>query len=124
MFEKASKLKLRFNTSRGSLSTEDLWDLNLESLDKLAISIKKELSETAEQSFIKKKHAGDEVLQLKLDILVHVINVKLEEKEAKRVSAEKAAKRAQILELMQKKELSMLESKSLDELKQELENLV
>ena len=31
MFEKASRLKLRFSTSIGMLSAEDLWDLPLSS---------------------------------------------------------------------------------------------
>jgi hypothetical protein len=33
LFIQAAKSKLRFNTTRGQLTTEDLFDLNLKSLD-------------------------------------------------------------------------------------------
>lgn len=35
MYKQASKMKLRFATSKGNLSVEDLWDLSLPALDRL-----------------------------------------------------------------------------------------
>ena len=43
MFEKASRIKLRYSTNRGVLSVEDLWDLSLEQLDPIAINLSKRL---------------------------------------------------------------------------------
>lgn len=43
MFEKASRIKLRYSTNRGVLSVEDLWDLSLEQLDPIAINLNKSL---------------------------------------------------------------------------------
>ncbi len=123
MFEVASKLKLRFKTSIGSLSTEDLWDLTLPSLDALAKSLNKEVKEESEESFIKSKSKANEILELKFEIVKHVIKVKLEEAEAKKTLAEKKARKAYITEILNKKKDEALSSKSIEELEAELSNL-
>lgn len=51
MFKQASKMKLRFATSKGNLSVEDLWDLSLPVLDKLAVSYDEELAKSPRKSF-------------------------------------------------------------------------
>ena len=60
MFERASKLKLRFNTEKGMVTTEDLWDLpllqrNAVDLDSLAKNLNKAVKESGEESFVLKK---------------------------------------------------------------------
>jgi len=53
MFEKALKNKLRFEGSgQGVLSTEDLFDLSLPTLDKMAKGVNKLLRDEGEDSFI------------------------------------------------------------------------
>ena len=123
MFEKASRLKLRFRMRNGMISVEDLWDLKLEDLDKLAIGLNKELKESAEESFISKKKTGSTVTELKFEIVKHVIDTKLAEDEKRTRRAEIKAKRDQLMSLIQQKELSELESKSVEDLKKELEAL-
>jgi hypothetical protein len=123
LFERASKLKLRFPTNKGILSTEDLWDLSLESLDVIAKAINKQLKADSEESFIGKKSASSSAIELSLEILKHIIAVKLAEKEAKANRAAKAAKVAQLKEIIGKKSLTDLENKSTDDLLKELEAL-
>ena len=41
MFEKASRLKLRFKTQNGIIAVDDLWDLTLDSLNTLAKALNK-----------------------------------------------------------------------------------
>ena len=122
-FIKASRQKLRFKVGNGNVSAEDLWDLTLEQLDLLAIAYDKELKDQTGTSFIKPKVNRTAPVQLKFDVVKYVIETKLAENEARRVRSEKLAKRSQILELMAKKELSSLKSKSLDELQKELDAL-
>lgn len=117
MFEKASRMKLRFNTQRGVLSVEDLWDLPLIQLDNIAIALNKKLQESKTESFIKTRTKDTTELELKFNIAKHIIDVKLQEQEDRLLESEK------ILDLMAKKQDAELEGKSLEELAKELEAL-
>lgn len=121
-FIKATKKKLRFKVGNGNVSTEDLWDLPLETVDKLAVAYSKELDDTNTMSFIKPKRTNSD-LALRFEIAKAVINIRVAEEEASRLRAEKQAKRAQLRDLLAKKELSALENKSVEELQKELDAL-
>jgi uncharacterized protein YabN with tetrapyrrole methylase and pyrophosphatase domain len=122
-FEKATRLRLRFETSRGNLNVEDLWRLPLVELDKLAIALNKQLKESREESFIKAKSKDNKLLELRFDIVKHIIETLLSEDEEKKKAADKRAKREQLLELIAKKKNQELEEKSLEELEAELTKL-
>ena len=122
-FEKATRLRLRFETSRGNLNVEDLWRLPLTELDKLAIALNKQLKESSEESFIKAKSKDNKLLELRFDIVKHIIETLLSEDEEKKKAADKRAKREQLLELIAKKKNQELEGKSLEELEAELTKL-
>ena len=123
IFEKASKTKLRFSTSKGVVSVEDLWDFSLPSLDTIAKSVNKELKAETEESFISEKSSTNKTLELKLDILKHIIKYKLAEKEASVQRAEKQAKLAQLKELITTKANAQLAEKSLDELQKMVDEM-
>jgi hypothetical protein len=127
MFEKADRLKLRFESSRGSLTKEDLWDLPLIKgdlcLDNLAKALNKAVKENEEESFVVKKSNANEVLGLKFDIVKHIIKVKLDEAEQNEKKVENKARKDTILEIMHKKKNAELEDKSTEELEKELEKL-
>ena len=122
-FEKATRLRLRFETSRGNLNVEDLWRLPLAELDKLAIALNKQLKESSEESFIKAKSKDNKLLELRFDIVKHIIETLLSEDEEKKKAADKRAKREQLLELIAKKKNQELEGKSLEELEAKLTKL-
>lgn len=122
-FEKATRLRLRFETSRGNLNVEDLWRLPLAELDKLAIALNKQLKESSEESFIKAKSKDNKLLELRFDIVKHIIETLLSEDEEKKKAVDKRAKREQLLELIAKKKNQELEGKSLEELEAELTKL-
>jgi len=120
MFEKASRLKLRYTSKRGSLNTEDLWDLPLSELDTIAIALNKEVKDTSELSFITVRKKSNVELELKFEIVKHVIQVKLAEKDAKDKQATMRAQKQKIMEIIETKKDQALGSKSIEELQQEL----
>jgi DNA-binding phage protein len=123
IFERASRAKLRFSTSKGQLSTEDLWDLSLTSLDTIAKATNKRLKEEAEESFIETKTKESSENQLQLDILKHVINAKLTAQEAAKKRADTMGQIAKIEAIIMENQDKSLKEKSVDELKTMLAEL-
>ena len=115
IFEKAIRIKLRVESNRGLLTVEDLWDLKVEELDTLYRKFKKEARDAEEESLINPVKA-DERLNLKIEVLKHVVTVKLAEREAATKRADTNRKKAELLELIKSKENSAMAEKSLDEL--------
>jgi len=123
LFELASRKQFRYSLNKGTINTEDLWELSLEALDRLAKSLNKELKESEEESFIKTRTVANKTLEAKFEVVKHVINVRLVEAEEKAEKAKKQAKKEQLLELINRKELQSLENKSIEELTAELQTL-
>lgn len=123
MFEKAARLKLRFPSPQGALSVEDLWDLPLTStrlnqanLNNIAKGISRQLKAEGEEDFVNPKSGADTVLQVQLDIVKHIIQVKQTENEAARMVADRRQKKERIMEIIAKKQDQELEGKPLEEL--------
>jgi len=123
MFEKASKLKLRYKLSNGVVSTEDLWDFPLENLNQLAKSLNRELKQDEEESFIETKSSKSELIELRFEIVKHVIKVKLEEKQELQDSIAKQQRKKQLLEILESKQSEELRSMSKEDLLKELDSL-
>lgn len=118
IFEIASKSKLRFNTSKGQLCAESLWDLNLAALDQIAKSINKVIKEKEEDSFIPnaRKKSSTTEHETALEIVKHIIGVKVQEKEDAANRADKHARLAKLKELASHKADEALGAQSLDDL--------
>jgi spore cortex formation protein SpoVR/YcgB (stage V sporulation) len=123
MFERASRLKLRFSSSIGYLMTEDLWDVAVAILDDMWKALNKELKAEKEESLLATRSQAKTELTLKVDLLKYIVTTKLAEKQAKESRAEKKEKRKQILALMADKENAALANKSVEDLQKELEAL-
>jgi hypothetical protein len=133
MFEEASRLKLRFDSGKGGLlSSEDLWDLPLEDeknrdivcLDKIAMNIHALLQKTEGQvSFVptrKAKTSAAGRLQLMLDILKRVIEVKAQERDEREKQQERAALKQTLLGIIANKKRSALENETIEDLEKRL----
>ena len=121
MFEQASRLKLRFDTSLGKVTTEDLWDLPLSSrkgvsLDGIAIALSKKVKEEVETSFVKKRDKANARLELKFNLVKHIIDTRLAELDKAEQSAVAKTKRDAIDEILVAKESDALKGMSVEEL--------
>lgn len=124
MFEQASRLKFRFDSARGQLTVEDLWDLPLTSsvgrpcLDDIARQLNRALKTNQEEdvSFVEPATPKTTILQDKFDIVKHIIAVRLAERNAAADERARAEKKQRILEIIAKKQDASLESASTEEL--------
>jgi len=123
MFEKASKLKLRFTSDRGLLTTEDLWDMNLSQLNIIAKGLNKEIAKASEEDFLEEESKEDIKLKLMFDVVLYVLHVKKDEAKARKDLMEKKVKRDKILEILAKKQDANLENMSEDDLLKQLDDL-
>lgn len=123
IFEQALRKRLRFSSSKGELSTEDLWDLplthtrnNSTSLDAIAIECNAKIERTGTVSFVTKVNDATADDKLRLEILKYIIAVKQEQNLAKTQYAANKVKKDRILELLAQKKDETLSSKSEEEL--------
>jgi hypothetical protein len=127
MFEKASRMRLRFDSERGLLTTEDLWKLPLEGnklcLDKIAKGLYQEIRENSIESFVSKTSSRNKELQLKFDIVKYIIDVRLQEKDSAEKQVQNRQKKEEILSIIKEKESESMKSMNTEQLKALLESL-
>jgi hypothetical protein len=132
IFMQASRNKLRFQTTKGALSVEQLWDLPLTSttgavsLDSIAVEVFSRLENAPVTSFVRTapvltKDQQDDTLRL--DVLKAIIEIKQAENSARLAASEKAEKKRKLLELLAKKQEASLESLSEADILKQLEAL-
>ena len=124
IFESASRLKLRFPSPKGLLTVEDLWDLPLTSttgkanLDTIACTLHAEIERQPKVSFVVKQGSAlDQTNKLSLDVVIHIIEVRLAENEQKKQVEARREQKQQLLEIIAKKEAEQLYGSSFDELR-------
>lgn len=121
MFEKALKQKLRF-PFRGQISCEDLWDLDVTQLNNIYCSIAKETNNTI-IGLIEQTNVVENNNMLRLQIIKHVFNVKVEESKTAEKKMENIARKRRLLELIADKQDEELKNKSIDELTSLIDSL-
>jgi hypothetical protein len=122
IYKAASKLKLRFQTTKGTLSVEQLWGLSLAELDALAVSLEQAYKDSKSKSFLDKKSEKDKIIKLRFDIALDVLNTKVEEKEAAKKKAEDKEHDQKILSIIKEKQDEALKGKSIKELEKMLKD--
>lgn len=119
LFEVASRKKFRFPSQVGELSYEHLWDIPLEgknSLNSIAVAIHEEIEKSGKINFVTAASPRNTELTQKLDLIKHIIAVRLEEQNAAKVRAERASKRRLLDQAIAAKEHEQLLGGDLEDL--------
>lgn len=116
MYKEASKQGIRIQTNKGMLSVEQLWSLSLTDLDNLAVSLEEAYKTSKGKSFLDKRTTKDKGLKLQFDIVLDVLQTKMEDNEVTRNAQEVKEHNQKILALIAKKREGALEEKTLEEL--------
>ena len=125
MYKQASKLKLRFNTTRGVLTVEQLWSLSVNELVVIIKSLKKEIKKDNddELSFLDDNIVIDEKTVLQFDIVKDIYLTKKAELEAKSNAYNKKQELQKLLEIKAKRDEESLEKISDDKLNELINQL-
>tara|TARA_R110000851_G_scaffold71614_1_gene159177 strand:- start:70 stop:435 length:366 start_codon:yes stop_codon:yes gene_type:complete len=116
MYKKAAKQKLRFISERGNVTTEQLFDLTVEELDCIAVKLQEEYSTSGKKSFLLTKSVKNRAIKLRFDIVIDVLNTKLEQAEKASNLAQSKAHNNKIDMLIAEKQDDNLKSMSIKEL--------
>lgn len=130
LFEKASRMKLRFDSQKGPLSVEDLWDIPLDgnsnvTLDKIALELyKQSKAQVNEISFVHPNEKKENTaLDTKFELVKYIIDIRVVEREKAKKRSENARKRQELYALIQEQDAAALKSASREDLLKKLAEL-
>lgn len=121
MFETATKNKYRF-PYKGLVSAEDLWDMTPAQLDSIYKALKKDAVVSTEESLLT-LHSENAQLNDKIELVKYVFSIKQQEADERKAAAANAAKRKQIMEILERKQDDALSNMSEADLKKMLDEL-
>ena len=122
IFEYAAKHKLRF-PYRGSITTEDLYDLSPADLDRIYKTLAREAKKNEEESLLADKKDKDVDLNVKIDIIKHIVTEKLAAIERAKKAAATKMQAEKIRAIIAEKQDAALKEMSPEELNKMLEEL-
>lgn len=129
IFEYASRNKLRFSSSRGELTAEQLWDVPLRSTDGFNLNaVAKAANEAVkvvnEENFVETTRTQAHTrVETVLELVKHVIDVKLADEAAAKKRVENKIKREKLLTALAEKQDGKLSEMSERELKKQIAEL-
>lgn len=122
LFELATKNNYQF-PFRGMINVIDLWTLSITNLDSVFKILNAEVKKSEEESLLSVKTKEDEELSNKIEIVKHIVTVKLAEKEARENAKKNKEMRQRLLEIKAKRQDAALEDMSDEDLDKMLAEL-
>lgn len=127
--EYANRTKLRFNTSKGLISVEQLWDLPLRSkdafnLNEVAKELHRSLTTSDTINFVDNGANPERTkATIAFEIVKHVIATKLDEEKAAETRAANKAKKEKLLAILAEKQTGALSALSVEEIEKQIASL-
>ena len=101
---------------KGMINVIDLWDLNVQELDKVFKSLNAEVKKSEEESLLTTKSKEAEVLANKIEIVKYIVGIKLAEKKNREDEQKNREMKQRLLEIKAKRQDQALENLSDEEL--------
>jgi hypothetical protein len=120
-YKQASRQGWRFKVGNSTLNVEKLWQLDLTTLDTLAVELEEQTSSTPRKSFLTTENETNVVARKRFELVKDILDTKLREQNAALKAVETKAQNARIASLIQQKEDEALAGKSIEELKEMLQ---
>lgn len=111
LFEIATRDNYQF-PFRGMINVIDLWTLSVQNLDNVFKTLNAEAKKSEEESLLSAKTKENEELSNKIEIVKHIVGVKLAEQAAREDAKKKKEMKQRLLEIKAKREDAALENMS------------
>ena len=111
LFIKATKKNYQF-PFRGMINVIDLWELSVQNLDLVYMSLNADYKKSEEESLLSAQTKESEELSEKIEIVKYIVNEKLAEKKAKEDAKKNREMKQRLLEIKAKRQDAALEGLS------------
>jgi len=122
MFEMATRNQFRFSF-KGMINVEDLWQLSPRDLDTIFKSLNSELKKVKEESLLETKSVEDQILDVKIEIVKYIFNVKQEEEQLRLMERENKEKKQMLMRVLKSKQDQDLLDKSAEDIQKMIDEL-
>jgi hypothetical protein len=126
IFEYATRNKLRFSSVRGELTVEQLWDVPLRSRDGFDLNVvakdaNNAVKKISEENFVETTRTPQHTrLETALEVVKHVIGIKLAEEEAAKTRMARKQEKEKLLSILAEKQAGKLSELSERELQKRI----
>ena len=122
LFEMATRNKMRFPSTKGELSVEDLWDLSDKDLDVVYKNLKDQEVKSSEESLLDDANV-DPKLTAAIGIVKYIFTTKRNERLAKKERINKKLTQRKYIDALSKKQDEAIEKMSEAELRAMIDSL-
>ena len=122
LFEMATRSKLRFPSTKGELSVEDLWDLSDKDLDVVYKNLKDQEVKSSEESLLDDANV-DSKLTVAIGIVKYIFTTKRNERLAEKERLNKKLTQRKYIDALSKKQDEAIEKMSEAELRAMIDSL-